>query len=156
MVSDFIEERDGYLAIPDVMYETMKQHDPTISQSARVVFEYGKTCDGYWNNQLFMEQMEVAVKVAEAKYPPCAFIHVWIFDHSCGHTAFAPDALVATRLNHKPGGKQPAMRDSVGWQTTEVGTGRRHTKRSSYDFGGKGDPYELAEIRTADYLKPTR
>ena len=69
MVSDF---RDGYLAIPDAMYETMKQHDPTIPQSARVVFEYGKTRDGYWNNQLFMEQMEVAVKVAEAKYPPRA------------------------------------------------------------------------------------
>ena len=76
MVSDFIEERDGYLAIPDAMYKTMKQHDPKLPQSARVVFEYGKTRDGYWNNQLFMEQMEVAVKVAEAKYPPRAFNHV--------------------------------------------------------------------------------
>ena len=113
MVSDFIEERDGYLAIPDALYETVKQHDPSIPQSARVIFEYGKTRDGYWNNQLFMEQMEVAVRVAEAKYPPRAFNHVWIFDHSCGHTAFAPDALVASRLNRKPGGKQPAMRDTV-------------------------------------------
>ena len=113
MVSDFIEERDGYLAIPDALYETVKQHDPSIPQSARVIFEYGKTCNGYWNNQLFMEQMEVAVRVAEAKYPLRAFNHVWIFDHSCGHTAFAPDALVASCLNRKPGGKQPAMCDTV-------------------------------------------
>lgn len=113
MVSDFIEKRDGYLVIPDSLYETLKQHDPMIPQSARVVFEYGKTHDGYWNNQLFMEQMEVAVKVAEAKYPPRAFNCVWIFDHSCGHTAFAPDPLIASRLNCKPGGEQPAMRDTV-------------------------------------------
>lgn len=60
-----------------------------------------------------MEQMETAVKVAEAKYPPRAPKHVSVFDHSCGHMAFAPDALVASRLNRKPGGKQPAMRDTV-------------------------------------------
>ena len=69
IVSDFIEEGDGYLAIPDALYETVKQHDPTVPQSARVIFEYGKNCDGYWNNELFMEQMEMAVKVAEPKYP---------------------------------------------------------------------------------------
>ena len=113
MVSDFIEERDGYLAISDALYETIKQDDPSVPQSARVIFEYGKTRGGYWNNELFMEQMQVAVKVAEAKYPPRAFNHVWIFDHSCGHTAFAPDALVASRLNRRPGGKQPCMRDTV-------------------------------------------
>ena len=112
-VSDFIEERDGYLAIPDALYETVKQHDPTVPQTARVIFEYGKNHDGYWNNEPFVEQMEMAVKVAEAKYPPRAFKHVWIFDHSCGHTAFAPDTLVASRLNRKPGGKQPLMHDTV-------------------------------------------
>ena len=46
MVSDFIEERDGYLSIPDTLYETAKQHDPSVPQSARVVFEYGKNRDG--------------------------------------------------------------------------------------------------------------
>ena len=53
---------------------------------------------GYWNNELFMEQMEVAVKVAEAKYPPRAFNHVWIFDHSSyGHTAFAHNDTTCIR-----------------------------------------------------------
>lgn len=38
---------------------------------------------------------------------------MWIFDHSCGHKAFAPNALVASRLNKKQGGSQPRMRDTV-------------------------------------------
>ena len=36
MVSDFIEERDGYLAISDALYETIKQDDPSVPQSARI------------------------------------------------------------------------------------------------------------------------
>lgn len=62
---------------------------------------------------MFLEQIEKTLKIAEAKYPPRAFKHVWIFDHSCGHTAYAPDALVVSRLNKKPGGRQPAMRDTT-------------------------------------------
>ena len=36
-----------------------------------------------------------------------------MFDYSCGHKSVAPDALVASRLNRRPGGKQPAMKDTV-------------------------------------------
>ena len=78
-----------------------------------MIFEYGKAKEGYWNNVLFMEQMDTAAKTAEAKYPPRVYKHVWILDHSCRHTAYAPDALVVPRLNKKPGGKQPAMRDTT-------------------------------------------
>ena len=113
MVSDFIEERDGYLALSDDLHKMMSQTEPTLPQSGREIFEYGKNKEGYWNNDLFLEQMQVAIRVAEAKYPPRVFSHVWVFDHSCGHTAYAPDALVASRVNKKPGGKQPAMRDTV-------------------------------------------
>ncbi len=113
MVSDFIEERDGYLALSDSMFQAISEVDPSVPQSARVLFEYGKNRDGYWNSELFINQMKVAIKVAEAKYPPRVYKHVFVFDHSCGHTAFAPDALVASRLNKKPGGAQPAMRDTV-------------------------------------------
>ena len=113
MVSDFIEERDGYLALSDSMHTTLSQGNPTLKQSARVIFEYGKNKEGYWTSEDLMKQMETAVAVAEAKYPSRIFNHVWIFDHSCGHTAYAPDALVVSRLGKKPGGKQPAMRDTT-------------------------------------------
>lgn len=95
------------------MYETISEQDPSIQQSARVLLEIGQNREGYWNNERLIEQMKVAINVAEVKYPPRIFKHVWVFDHSCGHTAFAPDALVASRLNKRPGGGQPIMRDTV-------------------------------------------
>lgn len=61
-------------------------------KSARVIFEYGKC---YWNNDDLLEQIKVAVSIAEAKYPLDIY----------RHTAFASDALVVSRLNKKPGGK---------------------------------------------------
>ena len=38
---------------------------------------------------------------------------VWIFNHSSCHSAMPDDALVVSRMNVNPGGKQPVMRD--GW-----------------------------------------
>ena len=99
VASDFIEERDGCLALSTAMHQAISEKDPSIPLSARVTFEIGQNHDGYWNNERFMEQMEVALKVAEAKYPPHMFKHVWVFDHSSGHTAYATDALVTSRLN---------------------------------------------------------
>ena len=113
MVSVFIEEKDGYLALSDTMFQSVSAVDPTLEQSARVLFEYGKSKEGYWTNELFMKQIEKAIKVAETKYPPRVYKHVWIFDHSCGHTAYSPDALVVSRLSKKPRGKQPAMGDTT-------------------------------------------
>ena len=113
MVLDFIEERNGYCCLSDEMFQSVSKVDSAVKQSARVIFEFGKGKEGYWNNELFIEQVPSAVKVAETKYPPRVYKHVWVFDHSCGHTAYAPDALVVSRLNRKPGGKQPAMRDTT-------------------------------------------
>ncbi len=47
IVSDFIEERDEYLAISDSMHTTLSEGIPTLKQSARVIFEYGKSKEGY-------------------------------------------------------------------------------------------------------------
>lgn len=113
MVSDFIEDRDGYLTISDSMHTALSEGNPNLKQSARVIFEYGKSKEGYWKSKDLLKQMETAVAVAEAKYPSRIFKNVWIFDHSCGHTAYAPDALVVSRLGKNPGGKQPAMRDTT-------------------------------------------
>ena len=63
MVSDFIEKRDGYLKLSDDLHQYASSQDNTIPQSARVIFEYAWK-EGYWNNELFLEN---AFKVAEAK-----------------------------------------------------------------------------------------
>ena len=115
MVSEFIKEKDGYLALSDEQYEfevTNTDQDIEKSEkSALAVLEIGEHREGYWNSDRFMEQVGKAVKVADLKYPPSqGYHHVWCFDHSCGHTAFAEDALIASK---RPGGKQPKMRDTV-------------------------------------------
>ena len=72
--------------------------------------------EGYWTSEKFMAQIQVAAKTAEVKYPrDKGYRIVWIFDHSSCHGdgAYADDALNAHKMNVKPGGKQPAMRNTI-------------------------------------------
>ena len=101
MISDFIEEYDGYLR--------------TTNNEARMKIEYGAEKDGYWTGDKFLAQVKNAVSIAEEKYPRETHTVVWIFDHSSNHAARAKDALIASRMNVGPGKKQPRMRDTI-WQ----------------------------------------
>lgn len=58
MVSDFIEERGGYLHLTDDEFERAKQADPTIRKYARQLLEYGEAREGYWTSEKFMKQIE--------------------------------------------------------------------------------------------------
>ena len=119
MVSDFIEEKNGYLQLTDAEYEQAKQSHPNIKRQARVFLEYSENKEGYWTSERFMAQIKDAATIAEVKYPrEEGFRLVWIFDHSSCHGAFADDALNAYKMNAKPGGKQPAMRNTV-WKGKE-------------------------------------
>ncbi|KAF8872744.1 hypothetical protein CPB84DRAFT_1799018, partial [Gymnopilus junonius] len=55
--------------------------------------EYGKNYEGYWNGELFVKQ--IRDKIA-----------LFMVDNSQGHCTFAEDALMASRMNLRPGGKQ--------------------------------------------------
>ena len=71
--------------------------------------EYGENKEG-----IFMAQIEDAVKIAEVKYPhEKGYRLVFIFNHSSCHGAYADDALNAYKMNVKPGGKQPAMCNTI-------------------------------------------
>ncbi len=112
MVSDFIDEKNGYLRFTQEEYDLAKQSDPNIWMEARAFLEYGENREGYWNSEKFMNQIKMAVKIAEAKYPKCDnWRHVWIFDHSSCHSAMPDDALDVSKMNVNPGGKQRIMRD---------------------------------------------
>ena len=114
MVSDFVDERNGYLRLTDEEYERVRAKDPTIKQEARAFLEYGESRDGYWNRDKFVTQLHEAIKIAEVKYPKSdGWKYVWIFDQSSCHTAMADDALDASKMNVNPGGKQPVMRDTM-------------------------------------------
>ena len=66
MISDFVEEYNGFL---DEELQREQQNDLAFPQSAREIFIFGKGYDGYWNNELIMENLKKAVKIAEFKYP---------------------------------------------------------------------------------------
>ena len=60
-----------------------------------------------------MLQVDEAIEIAEMKYPRTRHTIIFIFDQSSCHCAYADDALVVTRMNVNPGGKQPKMHDTI-------------------------------------------
>ena len=115
MVSDFIDEHNGYLRLNDEEFEQAKvTYGPTMKKEARELLEYGDNKEGYWTSEKFLAQVDKAVKIANIKYPPeDDFKIIWIFDNSSCHNAYSDDALIATHMNAKPGGKQAVMRDTI-------------------------------------------
>ena len=69
MVSDFIDERNGYLCLTQEEYVRARQSDPSIQMEARCLFECGEAKEGYWTCDKFIKQMKKAIKIAEFKYP---------------------------------------------------------------------------------------
>ena len=68
MVSEFIEEKDGYLALLDEQYGfEVTNTGQGIEKSALEVLEIGEQREGCWNSE---QQVDKAVKIAEMKYPP--------------------------------------------------------------------------------------
>ena len=110
MVSDFIEQRGGFLRLTET--EAVRA-GASFPKTARVLLEYGAEKEGYWNSDRFMANIKNAVAIAEFKYPPEKNTLVFIFDQSSCHKAYAENALNVSRMNVRPGGKQPCMRDTV-------------------------------------------
>ena len=69
MVSDFIDEHNGFLALTDEEYEAAKQANPSVRKYAREFLEYGESREGYWTSEKFVQQIERAVEISEVKYP---------------------------------------------------------------------------------------
>lgn len=69
MVSDFIEEYDGYLRLSDEIIDCAQIVHPGLKQEARTLLKYGGSSEGYWNSEKFMAQVENVIKLAEYKYP---------------------------------------------------------------------------------------
>ena len=116
MISDFISEEDGYLCLTDEEFAAGCKKYPRLKQFARGSIEYGENRDGYWTSERFLEQLKDSVQIVECKYPrEQGYKVTWIFDHSSCHGAYADDALLANRMNAKPGGKQAKLRDTV-WE----------------------------------------
>ncbi|KAJ7186678.1 hypothetical protein C8R46DRAFT_880233, partial [Mycena filopes] len=91
--------------------------------------EYGKNYEGYWDGTMFMVQVcpslfslplnEHYLQLRDKIIPAFEAAHgagyqmLLMVDHSQGHCMYRLDALIVSRMNLGPGGKQAFMRD--GW-----------------------------------------
>ena len=147
MVSDFIDEKHGFLALTQEEYDRAKVTDSSFWMHARVYLEYREAKGGYWNSERFTYQMKMVVRIAEVKYPKAeGWKRVWIFDHSSCHGAKAHDALDVFRMNVSAGGKQRVMRD--GWWV-----GKSHPM-NSHVWSSERPPHNLGRMG-CQYTWPT-
>ena len=114
MLSDFIDERNGYLRLTDEEFIQAVDKVDGLQKEAHTFLVYGKEHEGYWTAKRFLSQLEVAVKIANIKYPKEKGYRVcFVFDHSNYHLTFAEDALDASKMNLKPDDKQPRMHNII-------------------------------------------
>ena len=100
MVSEFLSEECGRLKLN----EQQHQANPLIPKEARVYLQPGKDREGYWTSEHLVEQVKTkAIPIFESLFPNC--IALFAFDNSSNHAAFKSDALIASRMNLKSGGK---------------------------------------------------
>ena len=85
MVSDVIDEVGGFLEIGDM--------------EARATLEHQK--DGYFTNDQFVNQVDKAMGIIEAKYPGAQ--ELFLFNNAPSHRTFASDALNVDSMNVWPG-----------------------------------------------------
>lgn len=84
MVSEFFSPDFGYLRSSDG------------SQSARLIWKPGKNRDGYFDNQDFMKQVDLAMDILQKDYP--GMTHMLIFDNATIHLKRPEDALSARKM----------------------------------------------------------
>ncbi|RIA82539.1 hypothetical protein C1645_835213 [Glomus cerebriforme] len=109
-ISDFICETIGRLQLNEE--QRLSEIGDRIPHEARVIMNPGKNHDGWWTVEKLVEQIiQRAIPIFETTHPNA--IGIFAFDNSTSHGAFAPDALIASRMNVNPGGKQPRMRNTI-------------------------------------------
>ena len=73
---------------------------------ATMKLEYGK--NRWWEGEdLVLQVLRVAIPIFESAFPGCQGL--FLFDNATSHAAFAPDALLAKRMNLRPGGEQTIL-----------------------------------------------
>ena len=87
----------------------ISQRNPTGSPGL-VFFNYGSARDGYWDNALFLEQVEEFLDAFDALHPDKQLLLE--IDWSAGHGKQKEDGLAVQRMNINWGGKQPIMHSS--------------------------------------------
>ena len=114
MVSDFIDEHNGYLRLTDEEFIQAVDKVDGLQKEARAFLEYGKNMKNIGLQKSFYPSWKLLSKLLTSNNPKEKGYRVcFVFDHSSCHGTFAEDALDASKMNLKPGGKQPRMHDTI-------------------------------------------
>ena len=95
MVSAFLCECHGLLRLPN----DGSGQCCTVDSDCTKIIRPGSNGEGYWTNSDLVEQTRKAMTIFKFLHPDCDAL--FVFDNSANHHGFAPDALVASRLNLK-------------------------------------------------------
>jgi len=101
MISKFLCAASGHLS-----YYNRKKGQ-RVYATEFIQYGSGKGDDSWWNAEKMVQQTRKAIEVFNKAFPND--IAVFAFDNSSGHACTALDAIVASRMNLGPGGKQPVM-----------------------------------------------
>ena len=63
IISYFIDERNGYIALTKGEHEIPKEEYPTIIMNARQLLGYEESSDGYNISDKFLSQIKQAIKI---------------------------------------------------------------------------------------------
>ena len=122
MVSAFLCECHGLLRLSD---ELCLQFPDAPVDSTEII-RPGCNGDGYWTNEDLVKQTKLkALPIFKILHPHSDAL--FMFDNSANHHVFAPDALVASRLNLKDGGANLKIIMRDGWFTNEDGDRISHS-----------------------------
>lgn len=118
MVSGFLTP-GGRLKVPDHIPDSELLNNPmwVIVDGAPIrdsmwYLEYGK--DNYWTGDKMIEHtIRVALPIFHYAFPGCQAL--FAFDNASNHCAFSDKALVASKMNLNPGGRQPHMREGFDY-----------------------------------------
>ncbi|GES92136.1 hypothetical protein GLOIN_2v1785920 [Rhizophagus clarus] len=134
----YIEETVFSKLIGHIKKETISektcQNYMHLKEWLKRIFEYKKSKKDFDGNMLdvvlepqlksgkkeLVQLVHQAIPIFEILHPGC--IGIFCFDQSTNHNAMAGDALVTTKMNLSPRGKQLKMRDS--WYINEDGEKR--------------------------------
>lgn len=115
MVSAFLCQCHGLLRLPSDIAERY----PGVPSDSTVIMYPGANRDGYFTNDHLSQQTALMLKIFEILHPDC--VALMAYDNSSNHHAMADNALVASRLNLKDGGKNVAHLRN-GWFFARDGT----------------------------------
>ncbi|RHZ49229.1 hypothetical protein Glove_527g16 [Diversispora epigaea] len=98
--------------------------------------------DGFWDAKKLLEQVKWTINIFERTHSKCIFA----FNNVTSHTAFAEDALVASKMNLGPGGSVSKMQNTHYKRSSKI---ENNNKNNGDDEPAEGD----GQLNLGNYYK---